>query len=87
MFFEFINIFVIFQSYINEALKLYIDIYYIVYLNNVFIYFDLKKQHYKNVRKMLKTLLKHRLYIKLKKCVFNHQKINFLKFVIERHEI
>ena len=34
------------------------------------------------MRKKLRALLKHRLYIKLSKCAFNRDEITFLKFVI-----
>ena len=34
------------------------------------------------MRKILRTLLKHRFYIKLLKCAFNRDEITFLKFII-----
>ena len=36
---------------------------------------------------MLKALLRYRLYVKLKKCEFNKEKIIFLDFVVERNDI
>ena len=36
---------------------------------------------------MLRALLKHRLYTKLSKCVFNRNEITFLRFIINQHNI
>ena len=45
MFFDFVNAFVIFQSYVNETLKSYIDVFCVMYLNDVLIYFENEQQH------------------------------------------
>jgi hypothetical protein len=45
MLFDFVNAFAIFQFYINRVLKSYIDVYCVVYLNNVLIYSNTKEQH------------------------------------------
>ena len=36
---------------------------------------------------MFKTLLRYRLYVKLKKCEFNKEKVIFLNFNVDRNEI
>ena len=56
------------------------------YLNDIFIYLFTLKQYMKYVNKTLKCLNKRDLRIKLKKCVFYREKINFLKYIIERNE-
>ena len=45
MSFNFINVFAIFQFLINKALKNLINHFYIIYLNDIFIYFKIKKNH------------------------------------------
>ena len=45
MFFDLVNTSAIFQFYVNEALKSYIDIYCMMYLNDVLIYSNSKEQH------------------------------------------
>ena len=87
MFFDFVNAFVIFQFYVNETLKSYIDVFYVMYLNDVLIYSENEQQHWKHVRLMLKALLRYRLYVKLKKCEFNKKEIIFFDFVVERNDI
>ena len=39
------------------------------------------------VFKILEYLNKRNLHFKLKKCEFHRKKIDFLEFVVERHEI
>ena len=82
MFFELVNAFVTFQSYVNRALKSYINVCCVIYLNDVLIYSKIEKQHWKNVCKILRALLAHRLYAKLSKCAFNCIEISFLDFII-----
>ena len=87
MFFELVNALIIFQTYINHALKSYIDVFCVVYLDDVLIYSKIETEHWEHVRKILRVLLTHRLYVKLSKCVFNKSEIIFLRFVIDRHDI
>ncbi len=87
MLFELTNASAIFQFYVNHALKLFMNICCVIYLNNVLIYFEMKKQHWEHVCKILRTLLKYWLYIKLLKCTFNHSKVIFLRFVIKWRDI
>ena len=87
MFFELTNASATFQFYVNEALKSYIDVFCVIYLNDVLIYSKSEKQHWTYVRMILKTLLRYRLYAKLSKCAFNRAKITFLRFVIEKNDI
>ena len=87
MLFELTNAFATFQFYVNEALKSYIDIFCVIYLNDVLIYSKSEKQHWTHVRMILRALLRYRLYAKLSKCAFNRAKITFLRFVIEKNDI
>ena len=45
MLFNFINVFIIFQNYVNKTFKSYIDVFCVIYLNDVLIYLKLKKLH------------------------------------------
>ena len=59
-----------------------VDYFIIIYFNDIFIYFKLKENHYVYIRIIIKTLKKHKLYIKLNKYFFDVKKIKFLKFII-----
>ena len=43
MSFNLINALVIFQNYVNKAFKSYIDVFYVIYLNDMLIYSKSKK--------------------------------------------
>ena len=87
MLFDLVNAFLIFQFYVNIALKLYINLYHVINLNDVLIYSKIEKQHWKNIRKIIRALLTHSLYAKFSKCAFNLLKITFLDFIINRCNI
>ena len=50
MSFNLINAFAIFQIYINKSLMKLIDKFYVIYLNNIFIYFDSKSKHLNHIK-------------------------------------
>jgi len=85
--FELTNASAIFQFYVNHALKSFVNICCVIYLNDVLVYFETKEQHWKHVRKILRALLKYQLYVKLSKCTFNRSEVIFLRFVIKRRSI
>ena len=71
-----------FQSYINDILHTYLDIFCVFYLDDILIYSDTPEEHVQHVHLILKALQEHGLYVKLEKCEFHVQEINFLGFVI-----
>ena len=87
MSFEFINVSTTCQEMINDALRQYFDIFVIVYLNDILIFFKIMKLHVNHVITVFKCLNKKNLRLKSKKCEFHKEKIDFLNFVIERNEI
>ena len=82
IFFNLYNIFETFQIFINNILKKYFDDFYIVYLNNIFIFNDNKKKYEIYIKKMLNKLRKIDVYLNIKKCEFKIKKIKYLKFII-----
>jgi hypothetical protein len=51
------------------------------------IYLKILKKHVSYIFKVLECLNKRNLHLKLKKCEFHQEKIDFLKFVVRRHEV
>ena len=56
MSFKLYNVSVIFQIFINNVLREYLNIFYIVYLNNILIYNNIKEEYIYHVKKILKKL-------------------------------
>ena len=80
--FDLTNALTTFQAYINKALSGIINYFIIIYFNDIFIYFKLKEDYYTHVRIIIKRLKKYKLYIKLSKCFFNVEEVEFLEFII-----
>ena len=71
-----------FQRYINDALPEYLDVFCIVYLDNILIYSKEGTDHALHVRKVLIKLRQYELYVKLGKCEFSVCTVSFLEFII-----
>ena len=80
--FSLINTPVSFQSYIHEVLHEYLDIFVIVFLDDILIYSMKESQHEQHVRIVLKALLVVELFTKLLKCLFSVKCVLFLRYVI-----
>ena len=52
-------------------LREYLDIFYITYFNNIFIYNNIKKEHIYHIDKILKKLQKVELYLNINKYNFH----------------
>ena len=87
MSFELINASTTCQKMINDALREYLDIFVIIYLNDILIYSKTLKKHVNHVQKVLTCLMKRNLRLKSKKCEFHKEKVDFLKFIVEKHNI
>ncbi len=87
MFFELANAFVTFQNYINSALRKFLNVFVIIYLNDILIYSQNEEKHTNYVRRVLKRLRKYKLFTKLNKCAFDLEEIDYLKFIIEINDI
>ena len=77
-----------FWSYINKILADKLDIFIIVYLDNIFIYTkDQDRGHVKAVQWMLHFLKKNCLFANLKKCWFHKDEVRFLRYVVSSQSI
>ena len=56
MFFKLCNALSIFQAFINNVLREYLDVFYFVYLNDILIYNDIKKEHIDYIKKIFEKL-------------------------------
>ena len=73
----------IFQRYINKILAEKLDIFVIVYLNNIQIYIEDPGQlHFEAVHWVLDQFWKYSFFVNLKKCCFHQDEICFLGYVV-----
>jgi hypothetical protein len=60
-----------FQAYINRALSDTLDVFAVVYLDDILIYSNDEESHRHHVREVLSRLRHYRLYVKRSKCLFH----------------
>ena len=73
----------IFQEYVNKILAEKLDIFVIMYLDDILIYTEDSSQLYvEAVCWVVDQLWKHSLFANLKKCWFYQDKVRFLGYIV-----
>ena len=77
-----------FQGYINKILAEKLNIFVIIYLDDIFIYTENEgRDHVKAVRWVLDIVRKNGLFANLKKCQFHMDEVRFLGYVVSSQGI
>lgn len=71
-----------FQAYVNNTLREVLDIYCVVYLDDILVYSTSMEKHHHHVQHVLELLRKARLFVKASKCEFAINQVSFLGFII-----
>ena len=88
MFFRLSNTLAIFQRYVNKILLKKLDIFVIVYLDDILIYIeDLSQPYIKVTCWILDQFRKYFLFANLKKYWFYQDKIYFLRYIVSSKKI
>ena len=82
MFFELCNDLVSFQSYINDALREYLNDFCIAYFDDILIYNDNKIEYEIHIKRVLTKLYEINLWINIIKYVFHVIEISYSKLII-----
>ena len=70
------------QTFVNDVLREFLDIFVVVYLDDILIYSSSPEEHVGHVNKVLDKLAAAGLYVKGEKCEFNTTQTSFLGFII-----
>lgn len=76
-----------FQAYINRALAGLLDVFCIVYLDDILIYSRNREEHTAHILQVLDRLEQFQLFAKQSKCSFYQERVEFLGFIIGRDGI
>uniref|UniRef100_A0A8H7KFJ6 RNA-directed DNA polymerase n=1 Tax=Bionectria ochroleuca TaxID=29856 RepID=A0A8H7KFJ6_BIOOC len=76
-----------FQRMINQVLREYLDIFMVIYLDDILIFSDDLETHKEHVHKVLKKLEDTKLLVEPEKSHFHVQEVNFLGHTIRPNEI
>ena len=80
--FRLTNALATFQAYINRALAGLVDVFCVVYLDDILIYSNSRKEHVRYLYKVLARLRKFTLYASKKKYEFFTEEVEFLSYVV-----
>ncbi|KAI3361475.1 hypothetical protein L3Q82_012950 [Scortum barcoo] len=72
----------VFQGFINEVLREYLNDFVFVYLDDILIFSPDPATHQRHVRQVLNRLLENKLFVKAEKCEFHASSVTFLGFVV-----
>jgi len=72
----------VFQHLMNDILRDLLDIYCVVYLDDILIYSENDTDHSNHVKAFLERLKEHDLFAKLEKCQFSVKSVEFLGYKI-----
>jgi len=76
-----------FQHLMNQIFRDILDVYVIVYLDNILIYSKSENNHWTHVCEVLKRLRANNLFAKHDKCNFHTSKVEFLGFLISANGV
>jgi hypothetical protein len=72
----------VFQRFVNSLFQDLIDIYVVIYLDDILIFSTTVEEHQEHVREVMKRLRDNSLVLKKEKCEFHVKEVVFLGFVI-----
>ena len=87
MFFDLTNISLIFQHFINDILYEYLNVFCIIYINDIFFYHNNKKNHIEHVNKILQRFKNTNIQIDINKSKFHKIEIKYLNFIVKINDI
>ena len=76
-----------FQSYINNSLREYLDVFCTAYLDDVLIYSMNEEEHMEYVLDMLKRLQDRGLQVNINKCEFSMTRVKYFGLIISTNGI
>jgi hypothetical protein len=59
----------------------------VVYLDDILIYNKTWVEHLQHIQQVLHTLRQHKLYANLEKCSFDMERVHYLGYIIDKHDI
>jgi len=76
-----------FMDMMNRVFKPFLDMYVIVFIDDILIYSRDAREHANHLRAVLQTLREHQLYAKFSKCEFWMNSVAFLGHVVSSEGI
>ena len=75
----------VFQHLMNEVFFDFLDLFCVVYLDDILVYSEDSESHAIHVKQVLNRLKENHLYAKLEKCEFSKTSVEFLGYIISNN--
>ena len=72
---------------INNIFSNLLDVYIMIYLNNILIYSNNMSEHHWHIKEVLKCLYKAGLYTKVEKCKFYSEPVKYLGYILSPSDL
>jgi len=82
MLFSLTNASMAFQQFMNDIFSDLLDVYIVIYLDDILIYSNNMSEHHQHVKEVLKHLYKTGLYAKAEKCEFHSESVEYLGYIL-----
>ena len=82
MLFGLTNALIAFQQFINDIFSNLLDVYVVIYLDDILIYLNNISEHHWHVKEVLKHFCKASLYTKAEKCEFHSKSVEYLGYIL-----
>ena len=76
-----------FMRVMNDVLRPFLDDFFVVYLDDIFVLSKTHEEHFKHVKQVLDALKKYKLYLKMSKCEFGKTSLFYLGHIIGGGEL
>lgn len=77
----------VFQNFVNEVLREFLNAFVFVYRDDISIFSPDPKSHVGHVRQVLQKLLENQLYVKAEKCDFHAASVSFLGYIVSANQV
>ena len=77
----------VFQALVNDVLWDFLNIFVVVYLDDILVFSKTTTEHSRHVCQVLQRLLENRLFVKAEKCVFSSPSVEFLGHILEEGRV
>ncbi|MBW0490620.1 hypothetical protein O181_030335 [Austropuccinia psidii MF-1] len=71
-----------FQNLVNDIFADFLDIFVVVYLDDIMVFSSSEEEHVKHVASVLQRLRDNNLFSKASKCVFHASSVEYLGYVV-----
>ncbi|MBW0510243.1 hypothetical protein O181_049958 [Austropuccinia psidii MF-1] len=76
-----------FQNLVNDIFSDFLDVFVVVYLDDIMVFSNSEEEHLKHVTSVLQMLRENNLFAKASKCVFHASSVEYLGYVVSSEDL